>query len=58
VINERGQVESAAMRMPVKQTYDGLALAAAKGWRYKPATVDGVPVKFRKLIQISLDQTR
>ena len=58
VINERGQVESAAMRMPVKQTYDGLALAAAKGWRYKPATVDGVPVKFRKLIQINLDQTR
>lgn len=55
VINRRGEVETAAMRISVKQTYDGLILTAAKGWRYKPATLDGVPVKFRKLIQITFD---
>lgn len=55
VVNERGEVESAAMRAPVKPTYDGLALAAAKAWRFTPATLDGKPVKFRKLIQINLD---
>ncbi len=55
VINEQGEVESAAMRVPVKPTYDGLAVAAAKAWRYTPATLDGKPVKFRKLIQINLD---
>jgi hypothetical protein len=56
VISKRGEVESAAMRMSVKPTYDGLVLAAVRGWRYKPATVDGVPVRFRKLIQITLDR--
>lgn len=55
VIDERGDVESATMRASVKSTYDGLAVAAAKGWRYKPATFDNRPVKFRKLIQINLD---
>jgi hypothetical protein len=55
VIDEQGEVESAAMRVPVKPTYDGLAVAAAKAWRYTPATLDGKPVKFRKLIQINLD---
>ena len=31
-----------------------LALAATKTWRYRPATVNGVPVKFRKSILITL----
>ena len=55
VIDEHGDVEFATMRAPVKPTYDGIAVAAAKGWRYAPATLNGVPVKYRKLIQINLD---
>jgi hypothetical protein len=55
VIDEHGDVESATMRTPVKPTYDGVAVAAAKGWRYTPATLNGVPVRYRKLIQINLD---
>ena len=58
VINERGEVESTVMRVSVKPTYDGMAAAAAKNWRYTAATLDGVPVKFRKLIQINLDTNR
>lgn len=58
VINERGEVESAVMRVSVKTTYDGLAVAAAKTWRYTAATVDGAPVKFRRLIQVNLDPNR
>jgi hypothetical protein len=27
---------------------------ATQNWRYKPATINGVPVKFRKLIQVSV----
>jgi hypothetical protein len=34
--------------------YDGLVLSAAKSWRYRPATVDGVTVKFRNTIQLDL----
>ena len=58
VVDETGAVASATMRMPVNAAYDTLALAATKTWRYKPATLNGVPVKFRKLIQISLEPQR
>jgi TonB family protein len=52
VINEQGRVESAAMRASVNPSYDREALTAASRWRYRPATVNGQPVKFRKIIQI------
>jgi hypothetical protein len=54
LINENGDVEMAALRVPVHPKYDQLVLEAARGWRYKPATVDGKPVKYRKLITISV----
>ena len=54
VINETGLVETATMTVPVNAVYDGLVLAATKSWRYKPATVDGVTVKFRHTIQLDL----
>jgi TonB family protein len=54
VINENGDVETAALRVPVHPRYDQLVLEAARGWRYKPATVDGKPVKYRKVITISV----
>jgi len=54
VIDEAGLVESATMRELVAQGYDNLALAATRTWRYRPASFDGVPVKFRKTIQISV----
>jgi len=53
VIDETGSVETAVMRMPVNGAYDSMAIAAARSWRYRPATVNGVPVKFRKIIQIN-----
>ncbi len=54
LINEAGLVEGAAMRLSMNPRYDTQVLSAAKAWRYQPATVDGVPVKFRKIINISL----
>jgi TonB family protein len=53
VINETGAVESALMKASFSPLYDRLALAAAAGWRYKPATLGGVPVKYRKMVQIT-----
>ena len=58
VVDETGAVASATMRMPVNAVYDTSALAATKTWRYKPATLNGVLVKFRKMIQISLEPRR
>jgi TonB family protein len=54
VIDERGAVESATMRESVDTIYDTLATAAARSWQYKPATRNGVPVKFRKGVQIRI----
>ncbi len=54
VIDESGRVERAAMRQQMSPTYDPILLSAATSWRYKPALRDGVPVKYRKLIQITV----
>jgi hypothetical protein len=54
VIDEVGMVESAFMRMGVSNTYDGLAISAARNWRYRPAMLNGVPVKYRKAVQITI----
>jgi hypothetical protein len=57
VINEAGIVEAAVMSASVTSNYDRLALAATKTWRYMPATVNGAPVKFRKIVQINIKPT-
>jgi tetratricopeptide (TPR) repeat protein len=58
IIDETGIVESALMRQSVNPQYDAIVLAAAKTWLYKPASLDGMPVKYRKMIQIVLKPTR
>jgi TonB family protein len=58
VIDETGVVLAATTRTPVNAVYDRLALATARRWRYKPATVDGVPVKFRKVVLLDPKATR
>jgi TonB family protein len=57
VIDETGAVESAVMTMSVNSTYDKMALAAARTWRYVPAKVDGTPVKFKKIVQVTVRPT-
>lgn len=57
IIDESGSVESAVMTSPVTSAYDAMVLAAAKSWRYKPASLNGVPVKFRKTVQINIKAT-
>jgi TonB family protein len=52
LIDENGEVEEATMRASLNSAYDRLALAAAREWRYKPAMKDGIPVKFRKTVQV------
>jgi hypothetical protein len=58
VVDETGIVETASLRQPVNPQYDAIVLGAAKTWLYRPATLDGVPVKYRKMIQVVLRPTR
>ena len=54
VIDETGAVQSARMKVSVNPYYDGKALDAARSWRYRPATLKGEPVKYRKSIQVAV----
>lgn len=54
VVNEQGRVQEATIRVSVHPVYDSLVLAAAREWRYHPAMVNHIPVKFRKRIQIAV----
>jgi hypothetical protein len=58
VIDPSGAVESASMVQPSEPLYDQRLLAAAKNWIYRPARLDGAPVKYRRRIQINLARTQ
>jgi predicted lipid-binding transport protein (Tim44 family) len=54
VIDERGHVETATIRKSILPRYDTRLLEAARAWQYKPATLNGVPVKYRKIVNVSV----
>jgi TonB family protein len=54
VISETGQIEDVRLRASIHPFYDNMLIAAARKWQYRPATVAGTPVKFRRLVQISV----
>ena len=58
VIGETGEVESSTMRTSVNPAYDRLVVATARSWRYRPAMLGNVPVKYRKMIQIDVRSAR
>jgi hypothetical protein len=55
VIDPKGAVESAAIRRPLHPLYDRILLSEARAWRFEPATRNGTPVRYRKLIEVLVD---
>jgi tetratricopeptide (TPR) repeat protein len=53
-IDELGRVIHVALRISLHPVFDAQLLAAAREWRYQPAVFNGKPVKFRKIIQITV----
>jgi hypothetical protein len=58
VINETGAVESVALLQQIEPLFNKLLLSAAKNWAYRPARLDGVPVKYRKRVQIAVSRSQ
>ena len=58
VIDEKGAVQSRVMREPAHTIFDPVLLNAAGRWTYYPALKDGRPVKYRKLIVVTLHGDR
>jgi hypothetical protein len=53
IIAAEGVVERATLTQGMSPTFDHQLLEATKNWKYQPATVDGHPVRYRKLIRIN-----
>jgi TonB family protein len=49
-----GAVESAEILKPVHPAYDTALLAAARSWRYQPATHNGVAVSAEHIVEVRL----
>jgi hypothetical protein len=54
VIDEAGAVESVRARVPLKRWDHVMLLSAMKAWRFRPATKDGHPVKYRKQVLVGV----
>ncbi|HEY2431750.1 MAG TPA: energy transducer TonB [Vicinamibacterales bacterium] len=54
VIDEQGRVAAIAVRESIQPMYDAQLLAKGRDWHYQPATINGKPVKYRKLIQLNI----
>ena len=54
VVDEKGAVTAVSMVKSIFPAYDSLLASAAKEWRYKPATREGRPVRYRLLLEIVL----
>lgn len=54
IIDERGSVSAARLRQPVHPTYDDVIVRQARSWKYRPATREGVPTRFLRVIRIQL----
>ncbi|MGQ0736956.1 MAG: energy transducer TonB, partial [Acidobacteriota bacterium] len=53
-IDERGDVVGVDIIEPIHPTYDAVLLKAAWDWKYRPATLDGQPVKSQKRVEVVL----
>jgi hypothetical protein len=52
-IDEAGRVVAVLVRTSLHIAYDRVFIEAAATWQYRPATVDGQPVRYRKPIQVT-----
>ena len=54
MIDETGKVEEATVHQPDPPGLRRHGHERGKGWKYKPATADGKPIKYRKTIRIAV----
>jgi len=55
LVAEDGRVEQVRLTTSsiARRYYDAMLLAAAKSWRFQPARMDGTPVRYRVLVQLT-----
>ena len=58
IIDDRGNVTTADMRVAAHPSYDTELVNLARGWKFRPALRGGVPVPYMKLVSITLAPTK
>jgi hypothetical protein len=53
VVDEHGRVERVELISPGNLYQERMLVAVAKAWRFQPALLDGVPVRYRTQVQIT-----
>lgn len=54
VVTKTGAVGSVTLVKRIHPVYDALLIAAAKEWRYQPATLNGEPIEFVKRLNVKI----
>jgi TonB family protein len=54
LIDETGKVISAVLRRSVHRLYDPILIEATQRWKFQPATVNGMPVRYRYVVEVHL----
>jgi TonB family protein len=54
LIDETGKVISAVLRRSVHRLYDAVLIEAAQRWKFQPATFNGMPVRYRYVVEVHL----
>ena len=47
IVSETGEVQMARLVSPARDYREAMMLSAIKTWRFEPAAVDGLPVRYR-----------
>ena len=56
VVERDGTVSNATMRRSVHPLYDAILVKAARAWRYQPAVKGGTPVRYLKVVALTISQ--
>jgi TonB family protein len=52
IVDTKGKPQDVKVLHPADKNFDNSALSAVRGWRFKPATCDGVPMQVQINVQI------
>jgi hypothetical protein len=57
IVGRLGEVEFVKLYTPLNRYHERMIVSAVKAWRYRPATKDGRPVKYRLRVTINLPES-
>jgi hypothetical protein len=50
-------VENVRLHTPLNRHHERMIVSPAKAWRYRPATKNGRPVRYRILVKVNLPES-